>query len=304
VPVWGIRSGGVMALAATSLLVWAADASAISSAQIAAVINAERHANGLPPVREDPALSTGCAEYDNYRRLNGSVENAFTLHGEETSKRGYTAAGARAARHSLLNAGDRPADSFAAGDVFDDAPNHLVALMDPAVAVIGADQTDFDLGLFGTVSLSCIDVRSAPPRAKPRRIHVYTYVGPGGKAPRHPAYREGPHGHGAFVFLYFDAPRNARVTLRSLTIGHHGSVSKPAFVAVSGGMVDGRRGGRSAISNSVAKTPTPTVQVRDDEESEAAEAEFEDFLHWKAEEAIKGFHRAIALVGAPPIPFK
>src|SRR5262249_17053514 len=88
--------------------------------------------------------------------------------GEEASKPGYTAAGARAAHDSLLNAGDRPADSFAAGDVFDDAPNHLFALMDPAVAVIGADQTDFELGFFGTVSLSFLALRHRPPPARRR----------------------------------------------------------------------------------------------------------------------------------------
>lgn len=301
----GVQSCAAVALAFSSLLLWSGAARAVSSPQIVGAINAERRANRLPPVHEDPALSAGCAQYDNYRRINGSLLNAFTLHGEEPSKPGYSPAGARAAHDSLLNAGDRPADSFAAGDVFDDAPNHLVALMDPSVAVIGADQTDFAFGLFGTVSLSCVDVRSARPRAKPRRLHVYTYVGPNGKAPRNPTYREGPPGRGTFLFLYFDAPRGARVTLRRLRIRHHdGTLAKPTFVGVSGGLIDRRRRAGTAISKQVAKTPTPTVVVRDDEEATQLEEETEDFLEWQAEEAVKGFFGGAALMGAPPIPFK
>lgn len=303
------RAAAAVAAGAT-LLLWAAPASAaVTSAQIVGTINAERHANRLPPVREDPALSAGCAQYDAYRRINGSLENAFTLHGEEPSKPGYTPAGARAARDSLLNAGDRPADSFAAGDVFDDAPNHLVALMDPAVAVIGADQTDFELPFFGTVSLSCVDVRSAPRRPKPRHMHVYVYVGPDGKAPRNPVYREGPAGRGTFIFLYFDAPKNVRVALRSLKIRRHdGTVVRPGFVAASGGLLDRRRRAATAVSKHVAELPTPTVETRDDEEIErqieAVEHEIVDYLQWEAETLLRGAARAVAQLGAPPIPFK
>jgi uncharacterized protein YkwD len=102
-------------LAALAALTLAQPAHAVSSAQIVQVINAERQANGLPPVREDPALSAGCADYNRYRQMNGSLANAFTLHGEDPSKPGYTAAGNRASHDSLFNAGDRPADSFANG---------------------------------------------------------------------------------------------------------------------------------------------------------------------------------------------
>jgi hypothetical protein len=257
-----IRRGAVLVIASTVSLLVAAPAEAVSSAQIVQVINAERHANGLPSVREDPALSRGCAEYDNYRRMNGSIDNAFTPRGgEDPSKPGYTAAGARASRDSLVNAGDRPADSFANGNVFDDAPNHQVALMDPAVAVIGADQLDFDAGsFFGTASLACVDVRSAPGRSRPRKLRTYAYVGPTGKAPRNPRYREGPSGSGPLVFVYFAAPKGATVTLRSLKIRRpDGSVIKPSFVGFSGGLRDGRR---AHSANATKPSNTPTVEVR------------------------------------------
>jgi hypothetical protein len=248
-------------LTALAALALAAPAHAVSSAQIVNVINAERHANGLPPVREDPALSAGCADYDRYRQMNGSLANAYTLGGEDPSKPGYTAAGNRASRDSLLNAGDRPADSFANGDVFDDAPGHLMALMDPAVAVIGADQLDFEVSpFFGIASLSCIDVRSAPSRARPRRLREYAYVGPDGRAPRTPSYREGPRGVGPLVFLYFDAPKGARVTLRSLTLRRSdGSSAQPSFVAISGGLVDGRSGARAANKTKPSRTPAAEI---------------------------------------------
>jgi hypothetical protein len=256
-------------------------AGAVTSAQIVQTINAERAANGLPPVREDPALSAGCAQYNSYRRMNGSVDDAFTLGREDPAKPGYTAAGARASRDSLLNAGDRAADSFANGDVFDDAPNHLVALMDPGVAVVGADQLDFDVGsFFGTASLSCVDVRSAPQRRRPRRMRVYSYVGPGGRAPTDPSYREGPPGAGPFIFLYFFAPRKARVTLTSLKVRRgDGSVGNPDYVALNGGLIDGRR--RSAHkANVVGEGFDPNVAIR---WKFRMVKEFEDLAKYEAE---------------------
>jgi hypothetical protein len=285
-------------VAAASLLI-PAPAWGVSSAEIVQVINAERHANGLPPVREDSALSAGCAAEDNYRRMNGSIDDAFTPRGEDPSKPGYSTAGSRAARNSLFNAGDRPGDSFAGGDVFDDAPNHLVALMDPAVKVIGADQLNFNAGpLFGTASLSCIDVRSAPPRSKPRRLHVYSYVGPDGKAPRDPSYREGPSGSGPFLFLYFDAPKGARVTLRALTIRRpNGSISKPSLVAVSGGLIDGRARARAA--NTTKPSGTPTAETRDPFVGDPA-----DDLDWLAGIKLKGRPHEVGITGRLPVSLR
>lgn len=233
---------------ALALLGLAGPAHAVTSAQIVSVINAERQANGLPPVREDPALSAGCAAYDQYRSRNGSVQNAFTPGPEDPSKPGYTAAGARAARNSLTNAGDRPADSWANGDVFDDAPSHLFQLMNPALTAIGADQVDVDLGsFFGTAYISCVDTRSAPHRAAPRRLRMYSYLGPMGQVPSTaPSYREGPTGVGSVVFLYFRAPKG-KLTLRSLQLLHaDGTSTNPPLTLLEGGLRDGR--GRARAS--------------------------------------------------------
>jgi hypothetical protein len=258
------RAPAALLGALTVTLLVVAPAGAVTSAQIVQTVNAERSANGLPPVREDPALSAGCAQYDEYRRMNGSLEDAFTLHGEEPGKPGYSAAGAKAARDSLLNAGDLVTDSFDAGDVFDDAPNHLVALMDPAVALVGADQTDFELGIFGTVHLVCIDVRSAPSRPKPRRLRVYVYRGPNGRVPAvHHAYREGPRGLGSLVAVYFAAPAHTTVRLRSLTVRDVAGKTQPLLdLAAADGLVYAPTRARRALSKGAAKSPTPTATGR------------------------------------------
>lgn len=250
-----------------AVLAPAAPARAASGSQIISAINAERQANGLPPVREDPALSAGCAAYDNYRRLNGSIEDGFTPGPEEPSKPGYTPAGARAARDSLLNAGDRPADSWGNGDVFDDAPGHLFQLMNPDLAVIGADQTEVGLGaVFGTAYISCIDARSALYRARPRKPRLYTYIGPNGTAPvEPPRYREGPSVQGDLIFAYLDTPKHRTVSLRSLTLRDpNGTVSQPAYTFLGGGLRDARLPHKARASKKPTgkfTSPQPSIVI-------------------------------------------
>jgi hypothetical protein len=256
-------AGALLVTLGFVLLLTAAPASAVTSAQIVATINAERAANGIPPVVEDPALSAGCAEYDRYRQTNGSLENAFTLGAEKSSLPGYTAAGARASHDSLVNAGDTPGDSWANGDVFDTAPGHLVALMDPAVSRIGADQLDFEFGFFGTVSLTCVDVRSAPVRTPPRRVRAYLYRGPDGKAPPDPAYREGPHGSGPYLFVYFLVPRHETIRLTRLRITTpRGGIIQPSYVELTGGLTRGRPLAHRAKATTNSKTKGITIRMK------------------------------------------
>jgi uncharacterized protein YkwD len=244
----------------------ASPARAVSDAQIVGTINAERRANGLPPVREDARLSAGCAAYDNYRRLNGGVEDGFTPGDEQSLKPGYSTSGARASRDSLLNAGDRPADSWSNGDVFDDAPGHLFQLMNPDLDVIGVDQLEIYLGPFlGTAYISCIDTRSAGPRPRPRKPRLYTYIGRDGTAPVEPSYREGPRVPGALIFAYFDAPAQTSVTLRSLTLQYpDGTVRKPSYVLLVGGLRDGRGASKARTSKretSQFASPHPSAVI-------------------------------------------
>ncbi len=139
--------------------------------------------------------------------------------------------------------------------MFDDAPGHLYQLMNPDIAVIGADQLEVDLGsFFGIAYIACVDTRSAAYRAHPRRPRVYTYLGPNGTIPANPPpYREGPGRGGPLIFAYFDGPKRATVTLRSLMIRFpDGSVRAPSQVLFTGGLRDGR-GAHRALA---AKGPT------------------------------------------------
>jgi uncharacterized protein YkwD len=68
-------AGAALGSLSASLIAGSGD---VTGQQIVSTINAERRANGLPPVREDAGLSAGCAQYDNYRRLNGGIEDGFT----------------------------------------------------------------------------------------------------------------------------------------------------------------------------------------------------------------------------------
>jgi hypothetical protein len=105
------------------------------------------------------------------------------------------------------------------------------------------------------------------------------------------------------VFLYFAAPRKARLELRSLRIRRRdGSRAKPSFLAVSGGMKDARRRAASAISEHVAESPTPTVDIRI-EELVGPEGG-EDFVEWQVKQFFKGLAAGIELAGKAPVPLK
>lgn len=194
---------------------------AVTHDEIMSVLNAERAANDLPLLVEDQALSAGCAAHNNYEMLNGSP-SGYLFRDEDPSLPGYTPEGDRAAANSAFSVGDRPEDSFANGDPFDTAPMHLFNLMEPDLKTIGVDQLDFDAGDFGTISLICIDTRSAPRRPPPKRHGFrYTYVGPQGVLPATSVYDEGPGAgapSGSWVFVYYRLPERISMTLLSSRI--------------------------------------------------------------------------------------
>ena len=172
--------------------------------------------------------------------------------------------------------------------MFDAAPGHLVALMDPAVAVIGADQLDFSYGLYGTVSLTCVDVRSAPGRARPHKLHAYLYRGPNGKVRPDPAYREGPPGNGPYLFLYFLAPAGAHLAVKSLKITTlAGAPVKLTYVQFSGGLVDARHGAlRARAANVTTPSTTETVTMRQErlEQEEKLKTQVDEIFNKQLQE--------------------
>ena len=84
-----------------AMLISAAPAHAIPPSDAIARINALRVANSLPPLAEDAQLNAGCQAHARYMALNGGWDEPVS-HDETASKPGYSAAGAAAARSSVL----------------------------------------------------------------------------------------------------------------------------------------------------------------------------------------------------------
>ena len=213
------RWATVAAFGAIVLGGFAAPAQAVTHDEIMSVLNAERTANGIPPLVEDPALSAGCAAHNNYAMLNGSPQTGYFFRDEDPVLPGYTPEGDAAAPDSQFSVGSRPVDSFANGNPMDLAPLHLFNLMLPDLKTVGVDQLDFSYGAYGTLSLVCINVRSAPRRTPPRRKAIaYNYVGPDGTPPTSVVYEEGPGAgepSGPWVFTYYRIPKDFSLGLIS-----------------------------------------------------------------------------------------
>ncbi|MDA0183966.1 CAP domain-containing protein [Solirubrobacter phytolaccae] len=84
-----------------AMLTSAAPAHAIPPSDAIARINALRAANSLPPLTEDADLNAGCQAHARYMALNGGWDEPVS-HDETPGKPGYSAAGAQAARSSVL----------------------------------------------------------------------------------------------------------------------------------------------------------------------------------------------------------
>lgn len=259
-----VLAAAMLAFALTAVA--ARPARAVNASQILQVINQERAANGIPPVSLSPQLSTGNANHDNYERLNGSPSTGYDIRGEDPSKPGYTPSGAQAGRNSLLAFGDRSSsyvyanDDWTVWDVFDNAPNHLVELMDPAVRTIGADQLDFSQPPYGTIHISSVDVRSAPLRPSPSSVHLYSYIGPFGRAPTGVSYVEGPTANrfsGPWLYVWFLKPAGVKLGLRSIALQQPDGAPVPAITMASGAFSSAP--GASADVRAVGGSGTPTT---------------------------------------------
>jgi hypothetical protein len=139
-------------------------ASAISSADAIARVNALRAANGIPgDLVEDPALSAGCQAHSRYAALNGGFD-AGSPHDETDAKPGYTAEGAAAAGHSVLGSA-----GWTDPTPWSSAPAHLRQVLNPWLARTGYGEEG------GYVCLQTIvrPSRQLPPYS------LFTFPGPG-----------------------------------------------------------------------------------------------------------------------------
>jgi hypothetical protein len=225
----------------------------LGSAQIIAALNQQRLANGIPAVRNDPAMAAGCAAYNRYVLRNGL--SVADQHFEVPGKPGYTAAGDHAARTSVLavsigasypgSLGRKlpPLFSFAwaHGNPWDSAPFHLFQMMNPALAVSGADERTGRLRDRQWVRLECLNTFGGPFRSPPATLHIYLYPHARAGVPAVQVNEEGetvlgtPAGAsgGPLIFAYFFGRRAT-----ALRVSTHATLNgKPVslLAAYSGG---------------------------------------------------------------------
>jgi hypothetical protein len=120
----------VFALASSALLLVPGAASAsLSPAGIVAKLNQERAALGIPPVTLNAKRTAACRAHNNYMRRNHSLG-----HVETPGLPGYSRAGERAARMSVLAA----QSSWARHNPWRNAPIHLGQVYNPGLRSTGA----------------------------------------------------------------------------------------------------------------------------------------------------------------------
>src|SRR3712207_3949584 len=83
------------------VLLTASPAHAITSADAIARLSALRVANGIPPLAEDAVMTEECQAHARYMALNDGWDEEGA-HDETPGRPGYSAAGARGARRSVL----------------------------------------------------------------------------------------------------------------------------------------------------------------------------------------------------------
>lgn len=287
-----LASAAVVACAIAAASAYAAGGD-LTSAQIVAALDSQRAASGIPPVREDATLAAGCAAYDEYVIRNGL--QVADQHFENPRLPGYTVAGDRAARTSVL--AYEPASAldalvygepfrgfgWAYGDPWDDAAFHLFQLMNPALEVSGGDERTATLADGETVRLECLSTFAGPFRRPPSKLRVYFYPGPGSAvATSEPNLESGPvlgiaagaYGPPLIFAYFFGAERpHPHISSQRLTIG---GASRPFVAAYAGGLSGPARIARAStagLSNPSAgfysKLPAEVVRSTDESEERA-----------------------------------
>ncbi len=183
------RQLGVSAvlLALGLLVLGAAPATAnVTAAEAVQLLSRQRAANGIPSdLVERPDWSSACAAHDNYEARTGEFG-----HHENPSSPFYTEEGAWAAASSVLAYG---APSWSQGNPWENAPIHLIQMLGPALAEMGADESQ---------NRTCATTWPGYTRADPATPTAYSYPGNGvsGVVPSETA-SESPFVPGDFVGL-------------------------------------------------------------------------------------------------------
>lgn len=108
-------------------------------------LNALRASVGVSPVAYDDVLSRGCKKHAKYHHLNPTRR----LHSEDPAAPGYTKAGDRAARASVLVYGAEAGQALSA---WESAPYHRMAVLDPRLVASGF-WSEFGIGCMQTLAI-------------------------------------------------------------------------------------------------------------------------------------------------------
>ena len=163
-----------MAAAVAMLLPQAASAS-LSPSQIVAKLNQERAALGIPAVKLNRSRAKACRAHDSYMRRNRQL-----THFEVRGRPGYSAAGDRAAKMSVL-AGPRAGWNL--HNPWRNAPIHLAQVLNPGLRATGA---------FDSHGYSCLYTY---PVSRPRSPadKIWTLPADGGRVVRAQTAFEAPY---------------------------------------------------------------------------------------------------------------
>lgn len=126
-------------------------------------LNAWRSLVGVTPVAHDDALSRQCRSHASYYRLNPT----WSGHRQDPSRPGYSEAGDRAARSSVLAYNEAPT---AGVTPWEPTPYHRIALLDPRLAASG---------FWSEFGLSCMQATALDNDLRTPALAAYSYPFPG-----------------------------------------------------------------------------------------------------------------------------
>jgi hypothetical protein len=204
-------------LTALSLSPAAADAG--TGAQILALLNKQRAANGIPAgITENPAWSADCRLHNSYQR-----QNHVFGHAETEGKPGYSQQGNLIAATSVLAQGIK----WGPSDPYNNAPYHLFDLLNPRISSTGAADSD---------GFGCVEIELGTLRPVPAQVTLYTYPGNGvrgvptsqraSELPESPSQTLGLRSRatGPNLLVYVDGPwsngSRAQLSTATLSSGH------------------------------------------------------------------------------------
>lgn len=154
---------GCMLLCLLSVGASARAASAPSPEAAVEQLNAWRAMVGVTPVAHDVALSHQCRSHASYYRLNPT----WSGHRQDPSRPGYSEAGDRAARSSVLAYREQ---ATAGVTPWEPAPYHRIALLDPRLTVSG---------FWSEFGLSCMHATALDNELRAPALAAYTYPSSG-----------------------------------------------------------------------------------------------------------------------------